>query len=62
MVSDTSQKDVGKNLAWYTEQCDASVIAAVPTVPLPLPERDDHTPQQVRRNGTGLPDGSQDSM
>ena len=59
MVSDTSQKDVGENLAWYTEQCDASVIAAVPSV---LPERDDHTPQQVRRNGTGLPDGSQDSM
>jgi len=58
MVSDTSQKDVGENLVWFTEQCDASVIAVVPSVPLPLAERDDLTPHQVRGNGNGPPDGS----
>ncbi|XP_069972770.1 uncharacterized protein [Penaeus vannamei] len=60
VISDMYQKDVGENLARYTEQCDALVIATVPSIPFPLPERDDHTPQQIR--GNSLPYGSQDNM
>lgn len=31
-----------------TEQCNISVIAAVPLISFPLQESDDHTPQQIR--------------
>lgn len=54
------QKDVVENLDWYREQCNALVIAAVPLFPLPLPKKEDHSPQKVNRNGAGLLDGNQE--
>lgn len=38
------QKNLGKNLDWYTEQCDITVVATVLKMPFPLPKRDDHVP------------------
>ena len=62
VIPDASQKDESEHLAWYAEQCNAAMVATVLTVPFPLLERDDHTLQQVRGNGTRLPDGSQDRV
>ena len=48
VVADPFHKNVGENFACYAEQCNATVVATGPTIPFPLPKRDDHAPQQVR--------------
>lgn len=61
-VSDASQEDNSKHLVRYTEQCDASMNAAIPVIRFALPQQDDHTLQQVWGKATRLPGGSQDNM
>lgn len=53
-----SYKNESKNLSWYSDLCDATGVAAVPLITLPLSERYKDAPQQVRMNGTRLPNGS----
>lgn len=53
---------MGNHPAWHTEQCNPTVVTALPPIPFSLLDRDEQFPFSFWRNGTRLTNGSQKCM